>query len=106
MTERLITSKTKYIESALQVIALHKRDIKGRVLDIGGGGEGVIGLLYGENTVAIDNRAEELLETANEALKIVMNARELKFPDESFEMAAFFYSLMYMDDADKAKAVY
>ena len=32
------------------------------MLDIGGGGEGVIGRLYGRQVVAIDNRQEELDE--------------------------------------------
>lgn len=38
------------------------RDLHGSILDIGGGGEGVIGLLYGSQVTAIDNRQEELDE--------------------------------------------
>ena len=37
-------------------------DLRGSILDIGGGGEGVIGRLYGRQVVAIDNRQEELDE--------------------------------------------
>ena len=39
-------------------------DLRGSILDIGGGGEGVIGRLYGRQVVAIDNRQEELDEAA------------------------------------------
>jgi ubiquinone/menaquinone biosynthesis C-methylase UbiE len=100
-----MADEMRYIESELQKTVLNKRVIMGRVLDVGGGGEGIVGLLYGKNTVAIDNRAEELLETDNKALKLVMDACELKFPDETFEMAAFFYSLMYMNTESKEKAI-
>ena len=34
--------------------------LKGSILDIGGGGEGIIGRLYKEQVIAIDNRQEEL----------------------------------------------
>ena len=43
------------------MIELHK-ELIGTILDIGGGGEGVIGQLYGEQVVAIDNSQEELDE--------------------------------------------
>ena len=100
-----MADEMNYIESDLQEIVLRKRYINGSVLDIGGGGEGVMGLLYGKKMVAIDNRAQELEETRNEAVKIVMDACELKFLNETFEMATFFYSLMYMDIASKEKAL-
>ena len=43
----------------------------GYVLDIGGGGEGVIGRLRGSQVVAIDCRKEELKEAPEGPLKIV-----------------------------------
>ena len=39
-----------------------ERELTGSVLDIGGGGEGIIGRLYGKNVTAIDIRQEELDE--------------------------------------------
>ena len=30
------------------------KEIKGRILDLGGGGEGIIGRLYGAQVVAVD----------------------------------------------------
>lgn len=66
------------------------------ILDIGGGGEGVIGELMGKQVVAIDLRKDELEETSNDSLKIVMDASDLKFLDESFSMVTAYYALMYM----------
>ena len=45
-----------------------KHELEGSILDIGGGGEGTIGRLYGTQVIAIDNRQEELDE-APEGLK-------------------------------------
>ena len=70
-------------------------DHKGMILDIGGGGEGVIGKLMGEKVIAIDFKKEELLEAAEGPLKIIMDARELKFLNESFQTVTAFFSFMY-----------
>ncbi len=71
-------------------------DSEGLILDLGGGGEGVIGQLKGKDVVAIDFRKEELLEAPEGPLKLVMDARDLKFLDESFHTATAFFSLMYV----------
>ncbi len=77
---------------------------EGFILDIGGGGEGVIGILKGRDVVAIDLRKDELEETGDGPLKIVMDARELKFLDSSFNTATAFFSLMYIKShADQQK---
>ncbi len=68
----------------------------GWILDIGGGGEGVIGQLKGGRVVAIDIRKDELEEAAEGPLKIVMDAKDLKFLDASFSTATAFFSLMYI----------
>lgn len=48
-----------------------EREIKGeRILDIGSGGGGIIGLCYGEKVVAIDPRKDELEEAPEGPLKI------------------------------------
>jgi SAM-dependent methyltransferase len=72
----------------------------GAILDIGGGGGGIIGLLAGERVVAIDRLKEELEEAPAGPLKIVMDARDLQFLDGSFETATAFFSLMYMGNED------
>jgi len=66
------------------------------ILDIGGGGEGIIGKLNGKQVVAIDTSLEELQETRNDALKVVMDAADLKFLSKSFSLCTSFFSLMYI----------
>ncbi|AZR74869.1 hypothetical protein BBF96_08035 [Anoxybacter fermentans] len=75
----------------------------GFILDLGGGGEGIIGKLNGRQVVAIDMREEELQEIKNDALKIVMDARNLKFLPESFDICTSFFSLMYIPESDHVK---
>jgi SAM-dependent methyltransferase len=74
------------------------------ILDIGGGGEGVIGQLKGQQVVAIDLSKRELAEAPGKPLlKIVMDARDLKFLDESFHTVTVFFTFMYIDPADHEK---
>lgn len=82
-----------------------KSELQGSILDIGGGGEGVIGRLYGTQVVAIDNRQEELDEAPDGFEKVWMDARHLTFPSESFEHTTFFYSLMFMDAETQGQAI-
>jgi len=78
----------------------------GFILDIGGGGEGVIGQLKGKDVIAIDFREEELLEAAEGPLKVIMDARDLKFLDESFPTATAFFSFMYLKKKDDQVKVF
>lgn len=77
----------------------------GYILDIGGGGEGIIGQLKGNQVVSIDLSWEELSEAHNDSLKILMDARELKFLDNTFSTITAFYSLMYMKSQDHVKVL-
>jgi SAM-dependent methyltransferase len=77
----------------------------GLILDIGGGGEGVIGRLKGKQAVAIDLRMDELEEAVDVPLKVVMDARKLSFLDGTFHTATAFFSLMYMKTRDDHKKV-
>jgi len=79
---------------------------QGRILDIGGGGEGVIGQLKGDDVIAIDFKKEELLEAADGPLKIIMDARDLKFLDESFQTVTAFFSLMYLKEKEDQLKVF
>jgi len=95
-------------EERMYVIDMQKivleREIKGeRILDIGGGGEGIIGLCYEEKVIAIDQRKDELEEASNGPLKIVMDAKELCFLDNTFDAVTSFFTLMYVDTADHKK---
>jgi len=73
---------------------------EGFILDIGGGGEGIMGRLHGSRVVAIDKRISELEETRNEALKIVMDATDLQFLPATFTTATAFFTLMYISNAE------
>jgi SAM-dependent methyltransferase len=71
------------------------------ILDIGGGGEGVIGQLKGSQVIAVDLIKRELEEApAGPLLKIVMDARDLKFLDNTFPTATVFFTFMYIAPLD------
>jgi ubiquinone/menaquinone biosynthesis C-methylase UbiE len=86
-----------------QEVTLNNFDISDFVLDIGSGGEGVIGQLKGNQVVAIDPNKRELEEAADGPLKIVMDATDLQFLDGSFEVATSFFTLMYIKTQDQKK---
>ncbi|MGY5853931.1 MAG: class I SAM-dependent methyltransferase [Candidatus Thorarchaeota archaeon] len=87
-----------------QEVTLEKIDSSGYLLDIGGGGEGVIGQLEGTRVVAIDNRKDELEEASvGEYLRVVMDATDLQFLDSTFSTVTAFYSMMYMSMETKRK---
>ena len=76
----------------------------GLILDLGGGGEGIIGRLKGPQVVAIDLSRRELEEAGGDPLlKIVMDATELKFLDAAFPVATCFFTLMYVPEAKQAQ---
>jgi ubiquinone/menaquinone biosynthesis C-methylase UbiE len=86
-----------------QDFAVADFEAAGYVLDIGGGGEGIIGLMKPAQTVAIDLSKRELEESPPGPLKIVMDATDLKFLDASFNTVTAFFSLMYMRPAIQQK---
>ena len=83
-----------------QTVRVHDFASSGFVLDVGGGGEGIIGVLKGQDVIAVDLRREELEEAPPGPLKIVMDARELQFLDGAFATATAFFSLMYLKSRD------
>lgn len=58
----------------MQKMVVMKREIQGSILDIGGGGEGIIGRLYDPQVLAVDNRQDELDETPETFKKALMDA--------------------------------
>ncbi len=102
-TMEAFTEASRVVET--QVIELKPLGVDGFVLDLGGGGEGVIGRLMGRRVVAIDRSRGELEETVNEALKVEMDATDLKFLDGSFDAVTSFYTLMYMDGETHRKVL-
>ena len=102
-------SREEYIAQAhmieQQTVEIGPLEANGFILDIGGGGEGIIGKLNGKQVVAIDKRPQELEETENDALKIVMDATDLKFLDDTFAAATAFYTMMYIPNEDKPRVL-
>ena len=85
-------------------IAIESLKREGLILDIGGGGEGIMGRIGGSRVVAIDNREEELLEAPPGPLKIVMDARNLKFVGNTFALATAFFAFMYFENSDDVRS--
>ena len=86
------------------MISLEK-ELRGRILDVGGGGEGVIGRLYPNQVVAIDSDESELMNAPGDFERYLMDATKLTFPDASFDAATFFYSLMFMTTDEQRAAL-
>jgi len=88
-----------------QEVTVEDFDTEGYILDIGGGGEGVIGQLKGQQVIAIDISKRELEEAPPGPLKIVMDARDMKFIDESFNTVTVFFTFMYINSSDHQKVL-
>ena len=108
MSDDIDKSRVQFVDKHIIKLEKHKRE--GWILDIGGGGEGIISQLYGEQVIAIDPLKSELEEAPiNEALKIIMNAKELTFLDNQFNTVTSFFTMMYIpnDDIEKVfKEIY
>ncbi|MHA1954138.1 MAG: class I SAM-dependent methyltransferase [Candidatus Heimdallarchaeaceae archaeon] len=77
---------------------------EGSILDIGGGGEGIIAQIGRERVTAVDKFQREIDEAkhkAPEANWVHADARELDYSDDYFGGATSFFSIMYMSNEDK-----
>lgn len=81
-----------------QDIEIEDFECDGLILDIGGGGEGIIGQLKESQVIAIDPKKRELENAPGGLLKINMDARELKFLEGTFQTTTAFYYFMYMSE--------
>lgn len=97
-----IFGKHRYL-TPTQTVVMRPVKTEGLILDVGGGGEGIIGKLDEKQVVSIDTSEEELEETKNESLKVVMDATDLKFLPESFDVCTAFFSLMYIPKKNHLK---
>ena len=87
----------------VQEVSLEDFEASGYILDIGGGGEGIIGRLKGEQVIASDPSKRELEEAPSGPLKVVMDARDLQFLDSAFLTATAFFTLMYIKASDQER---
>ena len=95
----------RYYVYERQMVTVDDFPSSGHILDIGGGGEGIIGLLKGQDVIAIDTNRRELEEAAGGALKIVMDARDLQVLDGAFNTATAFFSLMFLKESSDHRKV-
>lgn len=94
----------KYFTFGPLKVDLRNIKINGTILDIGGGGEAVIEQFMGEKVVAIDPSKRELEEAPDSgALNIIMDAKDLKFLDKTFDSVSSFFTMMYIPNADHKK---
>jgi SAM-dependent methyltransferase len=93
-------TKDRFYRFERQEVEVKDFEARGYILDIGGGGEGVIGRLKGEQVIAIDISKRELADAPAGPLKVIMDARDLQFLDAAFNTATSFFTLMYVDGSD------
>jgi SAM-dependent methyltransferase len=84
-----------------QIIPVEDFSARAPILDIGGGGWGVIGQLKGQQVIAIDISDKELREAPpGPFVKVIMDARRLQFLDDAFPTATVFFTFLFMSPAD------
>lgn len=82
--------------------------LEGFVVDIGAGGEGVIAKTCGGETVCVDIRKAEICEAKSRgavAHWVLCDACSTPFRKGSFDVATFFFSLMYIKTLERKRAV-
>jgi ubiquinone/menaquinone biosynthesis C-methylase UbiE len=87
--------------SPTQRIILDALPMDRLILDIGGGGEGLVSRISGKHVCAVDYRMSEILEARIHnppANWFVSDARHLPFRQNSFDIATLWFSLGYMRD--------
>ncbi|MDD3842950.1 MAG: class I SAM-dependent methyltransferase [Candidatus Izemoplasmatales bacterium] len=95
-----IFSKKMFVTKAQKINMNSKTIIPSPILDLGGGGEGIIGQLFGNHVTAIDLYQEELDEAPNGPIKVIGDARNLPFGDATFVSITAFYFFMYTNTID------
>jgi len=100
------------VKMMFQALVNPKRNVQiseiptGLVLDIGGGGEGVIAQIGGPGIIAIDRYMSEISEARSKAPQaswMVTDGTQLPYPDNCLDHATAFFSCMYMSGDVKAK---
>jgi ubiquinone/menaquinone biosynthesis C-methylase UbiE len=81
---------------------------EGVVVDIGAGGEGIIAKTCGRNAVCVDISKREIDEARSRgavAQWVLSDARSMPFRNGSFDVATFFFSLMYVKTLERKRAI-
>jgi SAM-dependent methyltransferase len=85
-----------------RLIDLRKTKLDGTILDLGGGGEGVISRLFPSQVLALDKRFDELEEAPGIQRALVADGLHLPFGRASFAACTSFFTLMYFLNEDLA----
>jgi len=95
-------------ETPLQEIRLEPIPGSGLVIDIGGGGEGLVSRIAGARVCAVDIRMDEIREARiheTDSQWILADGQALPFRSSVFETATFWFSLEYMRTLDTKSRV-
>jgi ubiquinone/menaquinone biosynthesis C-methylase UbiE len=90
-----------HIETPEKKIKLNRLESDGLILDIGGGGEGLVSRIEGDRVCAVDIRMSEIREAqihGHSSNWIVADGRTLCFDDGVFDIVTLWFSLGYMSD--------
>ena len=82
--------------------------LEGFVLDVGGGGEGTMAKTCGSGTVCVDISRTEISEARSRgavANWVLCDASSMPFRNDTFDVATFFFSLMYIKTLERKHAV-
>ncbi len=91
------------------MVKVAPKKLEGCIVDVGAGGEGVIAKTCGRNTVGVDINRREIIEAksrGSHAQWVLSDACSMPFRDDSFDVATFFFSLMYIKTPDRKRAVF
>ena len=97
-----------HIETQEQKIKLERLGSDGPILDIGGGGEGLVSRIERDKVCVLDLRMSEIREAqihGHSANWFVADGRNLCFNDEVFDIVTMWFSLGYMRDWETKRAV-
>ncbi|MCG3259371.1 MAG: methyltransferase domain-containing protein [Candidatus Heimdallarchaeota archaeon] len=111
MSKNSITQKLFRIKSFVsQLVVKRMQKIvlefipEGNIIDIGGGGEGIIAQIGKERVTAIDKYQREIDEAKHkspETTWVLADAKDLDYSNDYFDNATSFFSIMYMSNVDK-----
>jgi ubiquinone/menaquinone biosynthesis C-methylase UbiE len=104
--EQMSPFEERYFVCVRQTVTVDDFEAPGYVLDVGGSGEGIAGLLKGDHVVAIDLRKSKREEAPDGPLKIAANARDLPFLERTIDTAAAFFSPMYLNSRSDCGEVF
>ena len=103
-----MTESQPFLETQVQKINVKQFGGKGLILDIGGGGEGLVSRIEGDRVCALDIRISEIREAqihGHSSNWFVSDGANPCFNDGVFDIVTLWFSLGYMSDWNTKSAV-